>query len=244
MKKRTAAIVLAAGQGKRMGTKTAKQFLLLNERPVLFYALKAFEDSEIDDVILVTSESEIEYCKKEIVEAYGFQKVRAVLSGGKERYHSVAMGLRGIKSLSDQMNCELVLIHDGARPLVSTELIHEMIEQTREYGACVTGTPVKDTVKIADENGFCNQTPNRNLVWTVQTPQAFSFSMVSDAYELLLEKEQDLLAQGVVITDDAMVVEYMTDYKVKLVKGDYRNIKLTTPEDLEIAGLWLAEKQK
>lgn len=238
---KTAAIVLAAGQGKRMGTKTAKQFLMLKDKPVLFYALKAFEESEIDDVILVTSESEIAFCQTEIVDKYQIKKVKNVIAGGKERYHSVAMGLRGLKKLAEDAGYEYdtVLIHDGARPMASPALINDMIKQTERYGACVTGTPVKDTVKIADADGYCDVTPKRSLVWTVQTPQAFQFDLVHHAYEKLLEQEEELLGQGVSVTDDAMVVEYMTDHKVKLVEGDYHNIKLTTPEDMEIAGLWL-----
>ncbi len=240
--KKTAAIVLAAGQGKRMGTRTAKQFLLLDGKPVLYYALNAFEHSEVDWVILVTGESEIEYCQKEIVEAFGFTKVCAVVPGGKERYHSVACGLRALKQM--QRDVETVLIHDGARPFVSPEMIHKLIEETLVYEACVIGTPVKDTIKIADENGFCEQTPSRDKVWAVQTPQSFLFGLVSGAYESLLNSEEDILSKGIQITDDAMVVEYMTEKKVRLVEGDYTNIKLTTPEDLVICEAFLKKIKK
>lgn len=240
--KKTAAVVLAAGQGKRMGTGTAKQYLLLDGKPVLYYALQAFEESVVDSVVLVTGQDEIEYCKNEIVDFYGFEKVKAIVSGGKERYHSVANGLRAVK----QMECEteVVMIHDGARPFVTPDMICRLVEQTRVFEACVIGTPVKDTIKIADDSGFCEQTPTRSKVWAVQTPQSFTFEMVSGAYEQLIEKESNLILNGVQITDDAMVVEHMTEKKVRLVEGDYTNIKITTPEDMVIAEAFLQNRKK
>ncbi|MBQ8527336.1 MAG: 2-C-methyl-D-erythritol 4-phosphate cytidylyltransferase [Lachnospiraceae bacterium] len=241
-KKKTAAVVLAAGQGKRMGAGKAKQFLLLDGKPVLYYALQAFEESVVDSVVLVTGCEEIEYCQKEIVDFYGFKKVQAIVAGGKERYHSVANGLQAIKELPGET--EVVLIHDGARPFVTPEMIRGLVEETRLREACVIGTPVKDTIKIADDDGFCAQTPPRNKVWAVQTPQSFSFDLVSNAYALLIDKEQELLEQGVQITDDAMVVEYMTEKRVRLVEGDYTNIKLTTPEDMVIAEAFLQKRKK
>ncbi len=240
--KKIAAVVLAAGQGKRMGTETAKQYLLLDGKPVLYYALHAFEQSEVDVVVLVTGKDEIEYCKKEIVERFAFGKVSAVVQGGKERYHSVACGLRALSELEDEL--ELVLIHDGARPFVTPDMIHKLVEETKLKDACVIATPVKDTIKIADEGGYCAQTPPRNKVWAVQTPQSFSFKLVSEAYDQLLHKEEELLAQGIQITDDAMVVEHMTEKKVFLVEGEYTNIKLTTPEDLVISEAFLKKIKK
>ena len=154
---KTAAIVLAAGQGKRMQAGQPKQFMLLGGRPVLYYALAAFENSEVDEIILVTGADEIDYCRAEIVEHYGFRKVTQIIPGGKERYHSVACGLRALK----QSGCDIVLIHDGARPFVTEEMIRQMIAETKVYHACVTGTLVKDTIKIADEEGFCATTPDR-----------------------------------------------------------------------------------
>ncbi len=240
--KKIAAVVLAAGQGKRMGTETAKQYLLLDGKPVLYYALDAFEKSEADTVVLVTGKDEIEYCKKEIVDYFGFAKVKAIVAGGKERYHSVACGLRSLKDMDEDY--EVVLIHDGARPFVTPEMISKLVRETREKEACVIGTPVKDTIKIADENGCCEQTPQRDKVWAVQTPQSFGFELVYSAYEQLLEKEEELLSRGIRITDDAMVVEQMSEKKVYLVEGDYTNIKLTTPEDLIISEAFLKKIKK
>ncbi len=218
------AIVLAAGQGKRMNSKVQKQFLLIKEKPVLYYTLSAFENSSIiTDIILVTGKDEIEYCKTEIVEKYDFKKVCKIVAGGKERYHSVHEGIQAID------DAEYVFIHDGARPFVNSEIIQRAYEAVKEYKACVAAMPVKDTIKIADENEFAVQTPDRKRVWQMQTPQTFEYHLIKDAYERLLIEEPE----G--ITDDAMVVETMTDCRVKLVEGSYRNIKITTPEDLEIA---------
>lgn len=221
------AIVLAAGTGKRMNTKVHKQYLLLKEKPILYYSLKAFEDSHVDEIILVTGAEEIEFCRKEIVEKYGFGKVRAIVEGGRERYHSVYEGLKAVGET------DYVLIHDGARPFVSQDIIERTLEAVCEYRACVAGMPVKDTIKISDEEGFAKETPNRSSVWMIQTPQAFSYPLIYDAYTRMLEKEDSA------ITDDAMVVERMTNHKVKLIEGSYRNIKITTPEDLLIAEQFL-----
>ena len=167
------AIVLAAGQGKRMNSKVQKQFLLIKEKPVLYYTLRAFENSElITDVILVTGKDEIEYCQKEIVEKYGFEKVRKIVAGGKERYHSVHNGIQAIDE------AEYVFIHDGARPFVNNEMIARAYDAVAVHKACVVGMPVKDTIKIADEEGFAAQTPDRKKVWQVQTPQTFEYHLI------------------------------------------------------------------
>jgi len=225
---KTTAIVLAAGSGKRMNSKVHKQYLLVKGKPVLYYALKAFEDSQVDDIVLVVGAGEVEYCRKEIVEQYGLKKVRAIVEGGKERYHSVYEGLK-------VTSADYVLIHDGARPFISQDIIERTIEAVCEYEACVVGMPVKDTIKIVDEDAFAKETPKRSHVWLVQTPQAFSYSLIFDAYTRLFAEEDSS------ITDDAMVVERMTEHKVKLIEGSYQNIKITTPEDLLVAEAYLME---
>ncbi len=225
------AIVLAAGQGKRMNSKVQKQYLLIKEKPVLYYTLKAFEESDlIAEIVLVTGKDETEYCRKEIVEKYDFKKVHKITVGGKERYHSVYQGLRAVE------DADYVLIHDGARPFVDAGIIERSCAAVKVHQACVVGMPVKDTIKIADEEGFAKKTPDRRRIWQVQTPQTFSYPLIKEAYEKLLEEEPE----G--ITDDAMVVETMTDHKVKLVEGSYQNIKITTPEDLKIAEVFCDEK--
>lgn len=234
--KKSTAIVLAAGQGKRMGTKVQKQFLDLCGKPVLWYSLQAFETSAwVDEMILVTGEDLISYCKEEIVEKYGFRKVKAVVAGGTERYHSVYQGLQAISDVEQR----IVFIHDGARPFLTEEMIERAYRETLEHGACVVGMPVKDTIKIADENGFIRETPKRSLVWQIQTPQVFDAELIVPAYRQVIEREQELLAKGVQITDDAMVVETMCAHPVKLVQGSYENMKLTTPEDLKVAEAFL-----
>lgn len=225
------AIVLAAGRGKRMNSAVAKQYLLLQDKPILYYALKQFEDSFIDDIILVTGAEDISFCREEIVEKYGFSKVRHVVAGGKERYHSVYQGLLA----ADASEGDCIYIHDGARPFINEEILIRARESVRQYGSGVVGMPVKDTIKIADEQGFAVSTPKRSLVWQVQTPQCFLHSIIMPAYTKLIAEEQNLMVQGIAITDDAMVVELLTGSQVKLVEGSYENIKITTPEDLIVA---------
>jgi len=226
---KTVAIVLAAGKGSRMKSDVHKQYLLIKDRPVLYYSLKAFEDSFVDEIILVTGEEEIPYCSKEIVEKYGFAKVTKIVAGGKERYHSVYAGLKAIDS------CEYVFIHDGARPFITEQILERAYESVKKEHACVVGMPVKDTIKLADESGYAADTPQRDLLWIIQTPQVFSFSLIKDAYTAFLNREQELLAQGIKMTDDAMVAEMFSDKKIRLVEGSYENIKITTPEDLKVA---------
>ena len=226
-KTKCTAIVLAAGQGKRMGTKIQKQYLEIDGKPILYYSLQAFEQSElIDEIVLVVGDGQIDYCQKQMVSKYGFKKVKAIVEGGKERYHSVANGLREVEE-------GYVFIHDGARPFVTEEILQRAYDEVIKHKACVVGMPVKDTIKIADDNGFAKVTPDRNLLWQVQTPQAFETSIIKEAYKKLMESDT------INVTDDAMVAEQMPGVKVKLVVGSYENIKITTPEDLKIAEIFL-----
>lgn len=237
-KVRCVAIVLAGGRGRRMGTALAKQYLLIRKKPVLYYSLEAFEKSDlIDDVILVVGKGQIPYCRQEIVEKYQFGKIRAIVEGGAERYHSVWEALRILER--EKMKDGYVFIHDGARPFIEEEILRRAYEEVRKSRACVVGMPVKDTIKIADEQGCIHMTPKRSLVWQIQTPQVFSADLIIPAYREVIEHEQELLEQGVQITDDAMVVENVCKCPVKLVEGSYENIKITTPEDLDIAEIFL-----
>ena len=234
---KTIAIILAAGQGKRMNSKKAKQYLLLQDKPILYYSLKAFQESRIDHIILVTGAADRDYVRQEIVEKYGFTKVSSVVEGGKERYHSVYNGLQAAKQYTSGES--YVFIHDGARPFVTEDMIEQAYACVKEERACVIGMPVKDTIKIADEAGYAANTPKRSLVWMIQTPQVFALSLITGAYEELISREKQLLQDGVQITDDACVVEIFTDCRVKLVEGSYENIKITTPEDLKVAEQFL-----
>lgn len=226
-KQKYAAIVLAAGSGKRMNSQVHKQYLIIQDRPVLYYSLKEFQDSAVDEIVLVVGKGEEEFCRREIVDKYGISKVKAIVEGGKERYHSV---FEGLKQTSD---ADYVLIHDGARPFVNQDIIRCCMLEVPEYQACVVGMPVKDTIKIADEGGYAKQTPDRKNVWMIQTPQTFSYALIYEAYEEMLKTED------AAITDDAMVLERTKGKKSKLIEGSYRNIKITTPEDLLIANVYL-----
>lgn len=222
------AIVLAAGQGKRMHTKIQKQFLEIKGYPVLYYSLRCFQDSPlIEDIILVTGEESVLYCQKEIVDKYGFTKVTKIIPGGKERYDSVYQGLLACE------NSDYVLIHDGARPFITEEILERGLTGAEETGACAVGMPSKDTVKIADESGYIAETPDRNKVWMIQTPQIFQYALIRSAHESIRTREMSN------VTDDTMVVEQETGIKVRLAEGSYQNIKITTPEDLGVAELFL-----
>ena len=232
MKKRCVAIVLSAGQGKRMGTSIQKQYIELCGKPIICYCLEAFEKSEIiDDVIMVAGAGQEDYVTEEIVNKYHFGKVRAVIPGGKERYDSVWAGLRGLHALKEQP--EYVFIHDGARMFVDEQILTRGYENVEKFGACVAGMPSKDTVKLVDEDQFAVNTPPRKLIWAVQTPQIFKADLIENAYAKLMEEVPDN------ITDDAMVVEQMMKVPVKLYEGSYENIKITTPEDLLVAEAFL-----
>lgn len=224
-KKRIGAVVLAGGQGRRMNSQVQKQYMMLAGRPLISYALEVFERSPVDEIVLVTGAGEEEYVRREILAPMGLKKVTAAVAGGKERYHSVYEGLKALR------DCHIVLIHDGARPLVTEEIIRRTVMGAREYGACAAAMPVKDTIKVADGDGFAAETPDRSFLWQIQTPQAFSYPLVRGAYDTLMA--EDSLQHG--ITDDAMVVETCTAHKVKLVEGSYENLKVTTPEDMVLA---------
>lgn len=222
------AIVLAAGQGKRMNSDVQKQFLKVKGYPVLYYSLRCFEDNSlIQDIILVTGKESIAYCKEEIVKKYNFTKVSQVIEGGKERYDSVYAGLLACKE------CDYVFIHDGARPFITAEILERGMEGVKKTGACVIGMPSKDTVKIADAEGCVMETPDRKLVWNIQTPQIFQYNLIRSAHESIRKKEMQN------ITDDAMIIEQETGIKIVLAEGSYKNIKITTPEDLVIAEAFL-----
>ena len=225
------AIVLAAGSGSRMKSKTKKQFMEIKGKPVIWYSLFEFEKSRVDEIILVTGKEDIDYCKKEIVEKYNLKKIKNVVAVGSERYESVYNGLKEVTG-------NIVLIHDGARPLINNEIIERSIEGTIKSDACVVGVPVKDTIKRANKEGYIIDTPNRSELWITQTPQSFKTDLVKMAYKKMkeeLEKGNTTLN----ITDDAMVVEEFTTNQVRFVQGDYKNIKVTTPEDIDIAELFI-----
>ena len=219
------AIVLSGGTGKRMNSDIPKQYMMLKDKPVLAHSLLAFEQSPVDDIVIVCGAGDEEYIIKTFVEKYGLSKVSAVCEGGAERYNSVYNGLKACK------DTDYVLIHDGARPYVSDEIIKRNIEEVQKYKAVVTSVKATDTVKIADDNGFVISTPERKSVYFMQTPQTFEYKLALDSYSKLIEElEKEVKIQ---VTDDAQVVEMYSDVRVKLIEGDYSNIKITVPKDLQ-----------
>ena len=227
MKEHCTAVVLAAGRGTRMGTQTAKQYLELQGKPILVYALEVFEQSAVvDDILLMTDKDHVEYCKKEICEKYGIKKVSAVAPGGKERYESV---WKALCILKEREQTGYVMIHDGARPFITEEVLKRIYRQVQDKKACVVGMPVKDTIKLINKDRQITESPDRSLVWQAQTPQAFALPLIIDAFEKQMKEDCSH------ITDDAMVVEKQLGLPVYMVEGSYRNIKITTQEDLVIA---------
>lgn len=226
------AIVLAGGKGKRMGSEIPKQFLNIEGKPVIYHALKAFQDSEvIDEIIVVSSKDYYEYFKTNVSSGGIFSditKIKKIVIGGAERYDSVYSGLSEIDDNG------YVFIHDGARPCVTPGIINDCYRSAKDYETGIAAVPVKDTIKCVDENGFCVATPDRKTLWQIQTPQVFKTKIIQDAYRKLYELK---CFEG--ITDDAMILETIGNTKVKMVMSDYRNIKITTPEDMEIASLFL-----
>lgn len=217
------AIIAAAGMSNRMGAKINKQFIAVDNKPILVHTLEKFEKSKhVDEIVLVAREDEIDYCRTEIVKRYNFKKVSKIISGGKERQDSV---YNGIMALNDRT--DIVLSHDGARPFVKLENIYDGIEGAYRHGACVVGVPVQDTIKVVGDSRDVLETPQRDMLWAAQTPQCFK-------KEILLEAHRKAIEDGFIGTDDSMLVERM-GIDVKMIKGSYENIKITTPEDLIIA---------
>ena len=225
-------VIVAAGLGKRMKSKINKQYLLLKDKPILAHTIKAFEENKyVDEIIVTTRSDEREYCKENIVEKYGFKKVEAIVSGSVERQDSVYNGLK-----SCNKETSVVLIHDGVRPFIKDQEISDIIHETIEKDACVTGVKVKDTIKIIDNDNFIIDTPNRENLWAVHTPQAFSYELILGAHEKCKREEW-------IVTDDSMLVEKL-GIKVKMLEGSYDNIKITSPEDLYVAESILEKRGK
>ena len=224
------ALIPAAGMGKRMGASINKQYLQLNGLPIVARTISVFEQSPlIDAIYLVIPAEEIPYCQKHVIEACGFRKIAAIVPGGKERQNSVLNGLKAMRShVSDD---DVVLIHDGVRPLVSENVLRESIETARLHDGALVAVPVKDTIKTV-RAGIVSDTPPRDSLWQAQTPQSFRFGTIFTAH---LAAE----AAGFCGTDDAALIE-RTGGKVHIIRGDYRNIKITSPEDLILAEAFLA----
>ncbi|PMC34190.1 2-C-methyl-D-erythritol 4-phosphate cytidylyltransferase [Bacillus sp. UMB0899] len=222
-------IIPAAGQGKRMKAGKNKQFIKLNEIPIIIHTLRVFEEhDQCSGIILVINEAE-KADFQHLIEIYRLQKVKQLVFGGKERQDSVYNGVRAVE------NEELVLVHDGARPFITQESIERLVTKADETGASILAVPVKDTIKKVEE-GIVTETVERSTLWSVQTPQAFKL-------KLLLEAHEKARIEGYLGTDDASLLERVGQ-PVSIVAGDYTNIKITTPEDLYIAEAILTRNEE
>lgn len=218
-----AVVIAAAGRGTRMDLDINKQYIEIQGVPVLAMAIGKFENcSLVDEIIVVANKDETDYCKTNVIERFGFTKVRSVAEGGETRQRSVYNGLKHVSA-----GCGIVLIHDGARPFVSTDSILGCIEAARAYGAACVAVPAKDTIKESDPEGFVNRTLDRSSLWQIQTPQGFEYGLIMDVHEQAAREMFEA-------TDDAMLAERY-GYRVRLVMGSYSNIKVTTKEDLVFA---------
>jgi 2-C-methyl-D-erythritol 4-phosphate cytidylyltransferase len=225
------AIILAAGKGTRMNREINKVYLPLGDRPVIAHTLEAFYRAEsIHRIVLVTATGEEEYIKKNILDFYPVQKPVTLVPGGSERQYSVYNGLKALPE-----DAEIVAIHDGARPLVTPQVIQKCVESALKWGAGVAGMPVKDTIKEADPDGRVRKTLRRESLWQVQTPQTFRYTLIMEAHRKALE-------DNYIATDDSALVEYL-GRQVYMIPGGYDNIKITTPEDIDIAWRILKSRQ-
>ncbi len=231
---RSFALIPAAGMGKRMGASINKQYLLLEGLPIVARTIAIFESSPlIEAIYLVIPADEIPYCREHVVEACGFRKVRAIVPGGRERQNSVMNGLNAMRP--DVTDDDTVLIHDGVRPLISPALLTASIESARCNDGALVAVQAKDTIKTV-RDGIVIDTPPREMLWQAQTPQTFRFGIIYDAHRAA-EREN---CSG---TDDASLVERLGG-RVRIVNGEYQNIKITTPEDLVLAEAFLARRRK
>jgi len=224
------AVIVSAGKGHRFMEGKKKQFYFLGEKPILAHTLDKFEASPlIRSILLVVGQEDMNYCLKEIIEKYRYQKISQVVPGGKRRQESVK---NGIDSLPKDV--EIVVIHDGVRPFVTKEMIEESIRSAVRFGAVVMAMPVKETIKMAHSDGTVLQTLDRESLWQVQTPQTFQAKVIKEAYYKATE-------ESFIGTDDASLVERL-GLKVHILPGSYTNIKITTPEDWMLANLFLKNK--
>ncbi len=220
---RILAIVLAGGAGKRMGAPTNKQFLLLDNKPIIVHTLQVFEECKpVDGVYLVVNQKDLPLIQEEILEQYRFNKIVKLVIGGRLRQDSVKNGLDAIEN-----PCDIIIIHDGARPFISPSFIEKSIYLMEMFDAIIPALPVKDTIKVISKEGFVVKTLERDSLWQVQTPQTFKYDLITKAY-------REGMAKKLYGYDDATFLESIGK-KVKVIEGSPYNIKITTPEDLIMA---------
>ncbi|MBU3911645.1 MAG: 2-C-methyl-D-erythritol 4-phosphate cytidylyltransferase [Candidatus Omnitrophica bacterium] len=218
---RVAAIVPSAGKGTRIKSRIEKPYIDINGKPILAWTLlRLSRNSNIEEIIVAVSGNRIEDAQRGIIDRYRIRKIK-IVKGGKERTDSVAMALENVSP-----DIDYILIHDGIRPFINDNLINACLKAAQKFGAAVAGVPVKPTLKIVKKGGRIHHTPDRRDFWEAQTPQVFKRELIEKAYKLVHKKTY--------ITDDSMLVEAM-GIKPRIVMGSYRNIKITTKEDLELA---------
>jgi len=216
------AIIAAGGRGERTGDILPKQFIQIKNKPILAYTVEKFERCElIDEITLVVPEDYMSFCSYNVVDLYDFKKVKMILCGGEERQDSVHKGLLALPG-----NTDIVIIHDGVRPFISPQKICESIEMCKKEKAVILALPINETVKRIEDQHIVT-TLNRGKLWVAQTPQTFEYKLLLEAYKKAME-------DGFSGTDDSSLVERL-GFKVKVLEGDYENIKITTPEDLVLA---------
>lgn len=226
---KVAVVIPAAGQGRRMQTPVNKQLLLLQGMPIIVHTLQVFEScSAVGEIVLVCAGGE-KTIYEDLVTVSGIKKVARVVSGGAERQDSVYNGLRALAE-----DTEIVLVHDGARPLVDNDIIARVVAAAGEFGAAIAAVPVKDTIKSVNNAGVVEKTLERSRLYQAQTPQGFRFDMLKKAYD-------EAVKAGLVGTDDSSLVERIGT-AVKIVPGSYENIKITTAEDMVLAEAILARR--
>ena len=217
-----AVIIPAAGSGKRLGYKTAKPYIKIQSRELLSYCLNVFDKCSCVDQIFIAAEKSQLKKAGALVKKYSIKKIRSIIAGGKTRSDSVYNALKALDCDTDY-----VLIHDGARPFVTEKLIVRILNEVKKYKAVICAVPCSATIKSADKYLNVQATLDRNKLWQVQTPQAFSYSLILKAYEMFAEEDLGFF-------DDASLVEKIP-HKVKIVPGLNANIKITTAEDIQIA---------
>ena len=229
MNSKICTLIPAAGEGSRLKSAVKKPYLALAQKPILTHTIQRFEqNTAVDAIFVIVHETDFELCRATVLAPYAFQKVQSLVAGGATRQQSVHNGIRALPADAD-----FVIVHDGVRPFVTDETIFACLDAAAEWGAAVAAVPVKETIKIANAEDFIVETPPRDRLWTVQTPQVFRKSLLEEAHQIAA-------AQQLTATDDAALVEQL-GYPVKLVNGSYANVKITTAEDLRIANVLLEE---
>ena len=229
MNRKVCALIPAAGKGSRMAHSVKKPYLKLAQKPILAHTIHRFEqNSAVDAIFVIVDQADFSECRAAVLRPYPFTKVQELVEGGETRQRSVYNGVRALSA-----DVDFVIVHDGVRPFVTDEVIFACLTAADECGAAVAAVPVKDTIKVANEDSFIVETPVRDRLWAVQTPQVFQKSLLEEAHQVAQ-------ARQLTATDDASLVEQL-GFPVKLVKGSYANLKITTPIDLQVAEVLISD---